>query len=320
MRRIALAALSLALAGLLLWWALQEVPFARIAQTLANLSLVQIALLVLVNAAIMLLFAWRWWLILRRQGGTVPYLRLSAYRLAAFGVSYFTPGPHFGGEPLQVLLLSKRHAIKTRVAATSVALDKLIELIANFGFLVFAAGAVFLFSPDLLGQSSLRLGFSALLILLPLLYLGLIWRGARPLSWLASLRPGWAARVAELETALTDLLRTKPRLLLQTLAASALVWAALVFEYQLALAFLGQPLPLLSILTIMLFARLAMLAPTPGALGALEAGLVLALSLLGIEAAFALSLALLIRARDVLFGGLGLALGAALGLPRSSAA
>ena len=320
MRRVALAALSLALAVALLWWALQEVPFARIAQTLASLSLAQIALLVLVNAAIMLLFPWRWWLILRSQGHSLPYLRLSAYRLAAFGVSYFTPGPHFGGEPLQVLLLSKRHAIKTPVAATSVALDKLIELIANFGFLVFAAGAVSLFSPDLLGQSTLRLGFSALLILLPLLYLGLIWRGAKPLSRLASLRPGWAARLAELEAALTDLLRTKPRLLLQTLAASALVWAALVFEYQLALVFLGQPLPLLSVLTIMLFARLAMLAPTPGALGALEAGLVLALGLLGIDAAFALSLALLIRARDLLFGGLGLALGAALGLPRNSAA
>jgi uncharacterized membrane protein YbhN (UPF0104 family) len=50
--------------------------------------------------------------------------------------------------------------------------------------------------------------------------------------------------------------------------------------------------------------------PVPAGLGALEASQVFALQALGYDAALGLSLSLLIRLRDLLFGGLGLALAA----------
>jgi uncharacterized membrane protein YbhN (UPF0104 family) len=46
----------------------------------------------------------------------------------------------------------------------------------------------------------------------------------------------------------------------------------------------------------------------PGGLGALEASQVFALGAFGISAAAAISVTLLIRARDILIGGLGLLL------------
>jgi uncharacterized membrane protein YbhN (UPF0104 family) len=55
-------------------------------------------------------------------------------------------------------------------------------------------------------------------------------------------------------------------------------------------------------------ALLSFLLPIPAGLGALEAGQVFALGALGYSPVQAISLALLIRARDLLFGGLGVLL------------
>ena len=53
-------------------------------------------------------------------------------------------------------------------------------------------------------------------------------------------------------------------------------------------------------------ARVAFLLPVPAGLGALEAGQVLAMQALGINPAVGIGLSLLIRSRDIIFGGLGL--------------
>ncbi len=50
----------------------------------------------------LVVFSSRWWLALRAQGHRLPYLTVFRYRMAAFAISYFTPGTQFGGEPLQV--------------------------------------------------------------------------------------------------------------------------------------------------------------------------------------------------------------------------
>jgi len=63
-------------------------------------------------------------------------------------------------------------------------------------------------------------------------------------------------------------------------------------------------------------ARLAILLPFPGGLGALEASQVIVLSGLGYTPAQGAALALLIRARDLVFGGAGLLLG--LGLSQTA--
>jgi uncharacterized membrane protein YbhN (UPF0104 family) len=52
-------------------------------------------------------------------------------------------------------------------------------------------------------------------------------------------------------------------------------------------------------------ARLAFLTPLPSGLGALEASQVLAMQALGLEPTFGISISLLIRLRDILFGMVG---------------
>ncbi len=314
-RRVLVALLWLLAAGVL-WWALRAAPLAEIATVLRALTAWQVLILLTVNAGIVLLFGMRWWLILRAQGYTIPYGAIARYRLAAFGVSYFTPGQHFGGEPLQVYLVNKRHAVPGTTAIAAITLDRVLELIANFTFLVIGV-AVVLSSGVFAGIApcSTLLPVAGLLVL-PGAYLAALWLNRSPftaiLLVLTSRLPkaGWLEKLADAvrsaEREMADFCRHKPAVMAQAVVVSALVWVTLIFEYWLALLFLGHALAVWEIIIFMTAARLALLTPLPGAVGALEAGQVLAAQSLSLEPALGLGLGLLIRARDISFGLAGL--------------
>ena len=103
--------------------------------------------------------------------------------------------------------------------------------------------------------------------------------------------------------------RQNVRALLAGAGLSVGIWALMVFEFSLMLQFLGVQFNLVQILIALTAARIAFLLPFPAGLGALEAGQVIAMGLIGVSPAIGVSLSLLIRARDVLFGGVGLWLG-----------
>jgi uncharacterized membrane protein YbhN (UPF0104 family) len=100
------------------------------------------------------------------------------------------------------------------------------------------------------------------------------------------------------------------------MAFSLLTWVMLVSEYWLVLRFLDLRLTFDETIAVLTTARLAFLTPLPGGLGALEAGQAFAFQKLGFSVAEGLSVGLLIRARDVVFGAIGLALGSILASPR----
>ena len=108
------------------------------------------------------------------------------------------------------------------------------------------------------------------------------------------------------EGLVTTFYRRYPGWLVTAILASGLSWGLLLGEYWLMLQLLGADLDLVQAMIALTVARLAILLPLPGGLGVLEAGQVLALGMLGVEPATGLSVALLIRVRDVVLGGLGL--------------
>jgi uncharacterized protein (TIRG00374 family) len=303
---------------LLIGWALRDIPVRAIWETLLGLRFSSLLVLAGLNFAILILFSARWWLILRAQGYRRSYLALVGYRLAAFGVTYFTPGPQLGGEPLQVYLLQRRQAVPAASAAASVTLDKLLELLANFTFLlvgvstIVAAGII---------QGPLRLqAFSAALLLLalPLLYLLFLGQGRHPLTRLLGRftrrlhSPGierFRQFVAAAEIQVGQLCKAQSGAILLALLVSFIVWAAVILEVSLALRFLGFDLNLSQAIIILTAARIAYLLPIPAGLGTLEAGQVFAMQSLGLDPALGLSLSFLIRARDLALSGLGLWLG-----------
>jgi uncharacterized protein (TIRG00374 family) len=277
-----------------------------------ELELSQIGFWLVFNIGLALLMAGRWWLILGTLGHKIPYLALIRYRFASFAVSYFTPGPQFGGEPLQVLALRARHGVPGTTGTASVSLDKLLEMIANFSFLVIGisvalAGA---WLPEEWHGTGMTVALS--LLIFPLLYLILMLNGRHPLTALIDQLPeklgqNWLVQNLRLvECEMSMFCTTRPGTVIAATLISVSVWVGMVGEYWLLTWFLGLRLTLSESISAMVAARLSFLTPLPGGLGALEASQMLALRLLEQPESLGIGLALLIRFRDILFGAVGL--------------
>jgi glycosyltransferase 2 family protein len=314
----------LALLAALLYWALRNAPLSEIWESLKLLQAWQLAALLALNTGIFALITARWWIIVRAEARRVPFLPLVAYRLAAFGMSYFTPGPQVGGEPLQILYLKNAYGLTTVRATAAVIMDKLLEFLANFLFLalglfaVAASGMLGSFAPPAWAAVPV-----ALLLLWPIIHISLLYRRRHPLS--ALIRPihkriPETENFAAIETFLRLVIvsehlaalfcRRRFGAMLAATGVSLLSWAGMVLEYHWMLSFLSADLSASQTLAALTVVRLSFLAPLPAGLGALEASQVFAATAFGLPAALGISLALLMRGRDILIGGLGLLIAA----------
>ena len=300
----------------LLYFALRNAPLDEIWTTIQQLRFWQIALLFALNLFIYALLTLRWWIIVRAENKLVAYVPLLLVRIAVFGVSYFTLGPHVGGEPLQVFFLQRNYKFTYMHATASVILDKLLELLANFFLLALGLTAI-LQAGILSANGSISwLGLSGLILLClwPPLHMTLLYKQIYPLS--AALRSisfikkdSKAVRfVAASERLAGTFCRRHFLSLLSAIFISLLAGVGMVSEFALIAYFLNIHLPFWQTVSAWTAGWLSLLAPLPGGLGALEASQVFALGLFGITATSAISLTLLMRGRDILIGGIGLLL------------
>ena len=273
-------------------WTLSRVSIFDALSAARALSGSEIAVLFAVNVAAIYVYALRWWVVLRGLGAAPGFGRLALYRMAAFGFAYFTPGPQVGGEPVQVLLLERRHDVSRQTAIASVALDRLLDGIVNQGLLV--AAAVFLAT----GRAAWLL--AALVAGLFAYLFALVARRAP----LGALFRRDVLRSAEHEAG--RFCRERPASLAAAVSFSLLAFLVMFVEYALLLRFLGLELGLRESLAGLLAARIAYLLMLPAGLGVLEAGQAAVARTFGLSPAVGLSVSLIIRLRDVVFSTLGL--------------
>jgi len=299
----------------LLYFALHNAPLTEIWNAIDQLRAWQIGVLVLINVSIYLLVSLRWWIVIRAGRKSIAFLPLVLVRVAVFGVSYFTLGPQVGGEPLQILYLQRKYGMTYTRATSTVIMDKLLEFLANFFLLVF--GMMAMLQSGILSTAGSKplvslIAMSALLAW-PSIHILLMMRGVYPIG--AGLRavfsrlgnPKWMRFIIASERMAGMFCQRYPRALLLAVGASLLAGVGMVAEYALIASFLGINLVGWQTLAAWTTSWLAFLIPLPGGLGALEAGQVFTLGAFEISAALAIGVALLIRARDLLIGGLGLA-------------
>jgi glycosyltransferase 2 family protein len=311
-RFLVLGLIWLSIFGLLAW-ALKDVELFRILDNLRQLNLIEILALIILNSAIMLLMASRWWLILLAQGYRIPFLKLFSYRLLAFGISYFTVGPQVGGEPAQIYLVQKHHGVPGSTAIASVSLEKILELLPNSAFLMMGVLVIFF--------NGYMTDFAPGLALLPVIGLTLLLLGyplalrleKAPVTWLVRRIPIQHPTFIKFqdvadasESQMISFCRLRGWTVVHTSFISGLMWAGIILEFWLMARFLGIPLSGAQAMTALVFALLAFLAPLPSGLGALEASQVFAFQTMGLDPSLGIALSLLIRARDILFGGAGL--------------
>ncbi len=285
---------------------------------LGSLKPWQFLVILAIDLGIHSLMACRWWLIVRTEDRSVPYLPLVGMRLAAFGISYFTLGPQVGGEPLQLMYLRRHRHTSLPRATASVLMDKLLELLANFTFLILALMVIP--RTQILGgfPALSAIGLVALLCLAawPVVHILLLARGHHPLSAVIGLLPFLRRdsrllrhlRAAELLAG--QFCRRHPFALVRAILVSLTAAGTSVLEYGLITAFLLSRLSFWQNVSAWSAGWLSFLFPTPAGLGALEASQVLALGAFGIPAGMAIAVAFVMRARDLIFGGTGLLIAA----------
>jgi uncharacterized protein (TIRG00374 family) len=314
-RRRHLSGFFLIVAAILYWSAFRNFSLSRALSPLLHWQTEHLAVLFILNAAIIWAMSVRWKLILRRSGYPIGIHLLAAYRIGANAISYLTPGPQFGGEPFQVNMLIHRHNTVAQDAAASVAADRLIELCING--IVLLIGLIVLLQARLLAATAPMNAIAGitLLILLTGSILSALALGKAPLShWLEALckrvghRSGLACARTWLQTAerrTGEMLRQPPRVIVLYIAASLAQWACMIGEFWLIYFVCGLPLSLTPLIGVVLAARLAFLLPLPGALGALESSQVLMLGTLALDPTIGLTVCLIMRARDLLLVGMG---------------
>jgi uncharacterized protein (TIRG00374 family) len=314
-RRRHLSGLLLIAAAVLCWSASRDVSLSRALSPLLRWHAGHLAVLFILNAAIIWAMSLRWQLILRRSGYHIGIQVLAAYRVGANAISYLTPGPQFGGEPFQVGMLIQRHKTVAQDAAASVAVDRLIELCINC--IILLVSLLFLLQARLLAATASTDTIAGIMLLI-LLTGSILWAlaiGKTPLSyWLEAIckrfgnRLGLAGASTWLQTAerrTGDMLRQPPRVLMLYVGASLVQWTFMIVEFWLIYFVCGLPLSPVHLIGVVLAARLAFLLPLPGALGALESSQVLMLSTFALDPSIGLSVCLIMRARDLLLVGVG---------------
>lgn len=250
-----------------------------------------------------------------KERGRVRWSQLLRTRLAGETINYITPTAWVGGEPIKAYLLFKRYGVPMADGMASVVLAKTTFSVSMFFFIV---TGVFLtaFTP---GVDPLV--FKWVWVLLPMLgvFLGLFLavqflkpfqQGALALS---KVMPAWvrnlSSKVQEWDEALVRLYRQSPKAVFLSFFFHFLGWIAGVLDLLLILYLLGIPVRLgtawsIECLWLLLKSGAFMI---PASLGASEGFSLLVCTWLGLSAVSGLSLALVRRARELIWVGLGLA-------------
>ena len=294
----------------LVTWVLKDLPLAEMLRGLAQLSFAQWSWWLALNVLVMALSTLRWYALVTALNGAVNFFALTLIRLAGQTISFVTPGPQFGGEPMQIFWLYKRQGLPLHKVVLSLGLDRFLELWVNFAVLLLGV-ILLLLSPGMAfaDWNQIVLVLFLLLLGIPFLLIGLLrrpqWltRRLRPLlsRWLS--HPRLAALNAHrdaLEEDLRELLLYRKAVLVQTLAISICNWAVILAELWLLLLFAQITVDLQGFALIAVAIRLAMLLPLPGGIGTIEAALVWSTQMLGYELGDALVLIALMRVRDTL--------------------
>ena len=318
-RKWLLRALVFAILALLLWWAFRKAPLAAIWTAILQLRAWQIAVILLLNAIFFIIATLRWWIIIRAENKNVPYFPLLGVRVSVFGVSYFTLGPQVGGEPLQILALQRRYGLSYTHATATVLMDKLLEFLVDFFML--AIGLTAFLRVGVLAETGLQFSVDllllAFLIFWPPIHLILLYNHRYPLTSLIYRLPFIKKQSKPLrflraaERLAGRFCQRHPRRLIAAIGCSILAGAGMLLDYALMTTFLNIPLPFWHLTAGWMMGWISLVMPLPGGLGALEASQVFTLGKFGFTAAAALSLALFIRGRDMLIGGIGLLLAGA---------
>ncbi|RYY75029.1 MAG: flippase-like domain-containing protein [Gammaproteobacteria bacterium] len=305
--------LALALTG----WTLVHLPLASIRNSVLSLAWQQWFAWLGVNLIIIFLSAKRWHSLITMLKETVSFKDVLFMRQAGNTINFITPGPQFGGEPLQVYWLCRSGASLEK-ALLSIGLDRGYEVLVNFTvlalclFFLVCTGDVPFIKASSITASNIFVGVFYAVAVSTVFLATLRWligRSQRISVHLQRFFSGWnehrfIKKIQEswrsMKGDLGAVLRTQKLTLTNAALISFLAWGGLLVELALLLQFLNIDFDAPAFLLILISMRLALLLPIPGGVGTLEASVFWSFHYLHLPDAAAIGLIALMRLRDII--------------------
>jgi uncharacterized protein (TIRG00374 family) len=247
--------------------------------------------------------------------GKVPFLARFRIRWAGESVNNLVPTAYVGGEAAKVLLL-RPYGISAHDGAVAAVVSKTAQTVAQLFFIVGASAVFFHLAKD---QPKLRLGILFILIggmaavgvLFWVQRIGLFrmfWALASAVPWKASALEKRKDRMLELDQTIFGFYRDQRARFYRSTFFYFCGWTLDTVEIYLVANLLGVPITWPQALVVEAFTGVAkaMGMWLPGSLGVQESGIVLMGKLVGLPDAFVAAYALIRRARELIFAGVGI--------------
>ena len=281
-------------------------------EPLEAFSLFNALVIVLLTGAFLLVGVLRWQLVLRGQGCSIPFSSVWRPYLAGFSLSFFVPIIPFASEFFRASALGDLHKIEFDKGMASVLIDRILEVTSNL-FVVIMGGVLFLFAERGIPYSIKTLGIICFVgiwfLVVSLLYIRIFQKRS-------VIRMFWRGKgsMHDVEREVFLFFYLKNRFFWQGLFFSFVKSAIGLARVWALIFFLGKGFAWIAGVTILGFYYLAVLVPIPAALGSHEALQAVGFGIFGLGAGTGAAFALVVRAVEILFASLGLALFFHLGL------
>ncbi len=292
-------AVSLLLAGVFLYLAFRNVPFADLGVTLERFDVRWLVPAVAVSLLLMVFRAWRWQLELR------PLARVGLGRLwVVCSVAYMAINllPVRLGEVVRPWLLSRRARVSISNVVGNLVVEKMMDSFAIvFYILVGLLTATGL--PAWVRRGAL---FPALAAALLAGLVALVWWKGEPFvdRWVVHYLPErFGAGLKRVTRAIIDGMRILPdgRLLASVFVVTIALWFLPVLSSYIIILAFGFNVPFSAALIVFIFIGFGTALPNaPGMIGTFQYACVLALGLFGVSQADALAYGLVLNALQVL--------------------
>jgi glycosyltransferase 2 family protein len=301
------------LAGLALFgWYVSRADLRAVGEVLGRLSwLAPLVLLPYFIVYIVDCVGWRFCLPPRLN---VPFLTLFRIRWAGESVNNVLPSAYIGGETVKVYLLRK-HGVAGQAGASAAVVSKTAQSVAQLILILLAALAFLRLAGD---QPGLVMGMSVVLASGALVLAGLFWMQRRGIFGLllalaSTLRLKLRAlqnrreSILEIDRTITGFYRNhRPRFYASTIFYLG-GWLLDTLEIYLVAHLLGMPITWTQALAVEAFTGVAKALGmwVPGSIGIQESGIVMLGRLAGLPDTLSVTYALLRRAREIIFAGIG---------------
>lgn len=294
---------------LLAIWILSLLPLDEVSEAITKLHFQQWCQWIALNIAAIIFLTCRWQVLITAIRLPLGFFNLLRIRQAGQLVSFVTPGPQFGGEPMQVYWLWHKYSMPLHHSFLAVGVDRFFELWVNFSILLVMLLALIFSNPhDFIEWQYIALVLASIIITMIIIGWTLLRRPQAIEAWINRIISPWLhhKRMREIDQHLINFNRMLQAAFTHrrkyfgiAIGLSFLGWTCMLAELWLLLNFIEIPLSSTNFLLLFVLVRLAFLLPLPGGLGTIEAAIFWGFQYLSFPLSAATSLIVLMRLRDV---------------------